>query len=84
MKKMELIYLEEKKIYLDVSNMGNFHEALEQLKIEDDIYEIKLTGTKNFEMEELIQTTSEELSKSKTLMQKLDIVQLLVEQTLYL
>ena len=56
----ELGYQEFQKIYLDVSNMGNFHEALEQLKIEDDIYEIKLTGTKNFEMEELIQTIKQQ------------------------
>lgn len=51
----KLDYKEFKKVYLDISDIGNYNEALNKLKLEDDIYEVILTGTKNFDVDELIE-----------------------------
>jgi len=51
----KLKYKEFRKIHLDISNMGNFHEAMEQLILSEDFYEVILVGTKNFNVDELIE-----------------------------
>ena len=56
----KLDYREFKKLYLDVSQLGNFNEALEKLQLEKDLYEINLIGIRNFEIEELIQNIIEQ------------------------
>lgn len=50
----ELDYKNFEKIELDISNFSNFSEAFNALQINDDIYEIKLVGVKNFNVDELI------------------------------
>lgn len=55
-----LPYEEFQKIELDMSNITNFHEAIEKLALKDQFYEIKLVGIRNFEMEELISNLKEQ------------------------
>lgn len=49
----------EKKV-LDISNISNFNEAIEKLQLGEDIYEIELIGTRNFDTEELIESVKEQ------------------------
>lgn len=56
----KLAYKEFKKMELDLSNIGNFQEVMEQLNIGEDIYEVKLLGTRNFDTAELIESMKEQ------------------------
>lgn len=50
-----LSYKEFKKIEFDVTNYKTFSDVIDALKLEDDIYKIIFNGTKNFNIEELIE-----------------------------
>lgn len=50
-----LAYKEFKKIEFDVTNYKTFSDVIEALNLEDDIYKIVFSGTKNFNVEELIE-----------------------------
>ena len=60
---IELGYKEFKNIELDISNCYNMHDVIERLDLSDDYYKIKLIGTRNFELEELIDNIKD-LSKN--------------------
>lgn len=55
----ELGYKKFEKIILDLTNIGTFNEALETLDLKDDYYEIKLVGTRSFDVLELIENIKE-------------------------
>ena len=54
-----LNYKKFEKIVLDITNYRNFSEALEKLDLKEDYYEIKLVGTRNFDIIELIESIKE-------------------------
>lgn len=53
---VKLDYKEYKRIELDISNINNFSDVLDKLDLTDDIYKIIFTGTRNFNMDELIES----------------------------
>lgn len=50
---------EYKRVELDISNIPNFSDAIEKLNMDDSYYRIILKGTKNFNIEELIDNINE-------------------------
>lgn len=50
---------EYKRIELDISNIPNFSEAIEKMDFDDSYYRIILKGTKNFNVDELIDNINE-------------------------
>ena len=54
-----LPYRKFEKMELDISQCTIISEALEQLKLGEDIYEIKIVGSRNFEVEDLIEAIRE-------------------------
>ena len=50
---------EYKRIEFDISNISNFSEAIEKLDMDDSYYRIILKGTKNFNVDELIDSINE-------------------------
>ncbi len=50
-----LEYKEFKKIEFDLTNYKNFSDVIDDLNLEDDIYKIVFYGTRNFNVDELIE-----------------------------
>lgn len=50
-----LEYKEFKKIEFDLTNYKNFSDVIDDLNLEDDIYKIVFHGTRNFNVDELIE-----------------------------
>lgn len=50
---------EYKRVELDISNIPNFSEAIEKLDMDDSFYRIILSGSKNFNIDELVENINE-------------------------
>ena len=50
---------EYKRVEIDISNFNNFSEVIEKLNMDDSFYRIILKGTKNFNLDELIDSIKE-------------------------
>lgn len=50
---------EYKRVEIDISNFNNFSEVIEKLNMDDSFYRIILKGTKNFNLDELVDSIKE-------------------------